>query len=135
MGPNDVEIGRVWTAENPGDAYSDTTIETGSNFEVVVEAEVGTALHGTGGSYKVQIDVLDITNPANVNSQSTSGTFGDANWPAAGAHDFRFTIPAPAAASAGHQLRAYASVSAGGVGPQPPDVSMAESEMCILHNP
>jgi hypothetical protein len=72
--------------------------KAGSPIDVKVRAEVGGALFGTGGKYRVRLTLTDVTNPSLVNSQDTVGTYGDANWPNAGANVFAFSVPAAATA-------------------------------------
>lgn len=140
MGPNDAELARVWTRA-VGGAISDTTCETGSDFEVVVDAEVGDALHGGGGPYEANVVVRDLSDSASINEQTVSGNFGDANWPAPPpdsnlAKQFPFTVPAAAIAGReGNILEVLAYLTVGGVGPQPPDVSFATSPRFIVTGP
>ena len=63
-----------------------------------MRAEVGAALHGTGGKYAVRMTVTDTTNPALVDTQNITGNYGDANWPAPGLNTFSFTRPGVATA-------------------------------------
>ena len=140
MGPNDAEVRSGFTRE-VGGAISDDTFPSGTQYEVVVEAEAGDAIHGGGGPYAVSMVVRDLTASNTVNTQNLTGNFGDANWPAPPpntnlAKEFSFTIPAPPAALEGHILEVLASLSVGGVGPlQPPDVSFATSGSYLIHAP
>jgi hypothetical protein len=87
---NDVN---VITIESDNDDF-----KAGAPINLKVRAEVGGALFGTGGKYRVRLTLTDLTNPALLNSQETVGNFGDANWPAAGDNLFSFSVPAAATA-------------------------------------
>lgn len=138
MGPNDVTVVRVTTRET-GTVISDITLETGSNFEVTVEAEVGNALFSTGGSYEVQLIIRDFSDATDgsdvIHNDTTTGNFGDANW-AALKNEFVYTVPAAVITGReGHIMEAIALLSAGGVGAQPPDVSFMRSPLFTAHAP
>ena len=90
VGPNDVNLLSVET--------NDENFPAGTNITFKVNAEVGAALHGTGGKYQVRLTLTDTTNPALVNAANISGNYGDANWPAAGLNTFTFTVPGGATA-------------------------------------
>jgi hypothetical protein len=77
---------------------NDQDFTAGTNIAFQVRAEVGTALHGTGGQYRVRMTMTDTTNPALVDSQDINGNYGDANWPTPGLNIFTFTVPAAATA-------------------------------------
>lgn len=77
---------------------NDQDFAAGSNINFQVRAEVGGALHGTGGRYRVQLTVTDTTNPALLNTQDVTGNYGDANWPSPGLNVFSFTVPGAATA-------------------------------------
>ena len=140
MNANDAAVVNVFTRRVSG-AIADEILSVGDDFEVVVEAEAGDAIHGGGGPYAVSMVVRDLTASNTVNTQNLTGNFGDANWPAPPpntnlAKEFSFTIPAPPAALEGHILEVLASLSVGGVGPlQPPDVSFATSGSYLIHAP
>src|SRR5580765_3930175 len=87
---NDVNLVAVET--------NDQDFTAGSNIRFQVRAEVGAALHGTGGRYNVRLTMTDTTNPALVDSQDVTGNYGDASWPAAGRNTFTFTVPGAATA-------------------------------------
>ncbi|HEU4544271.1 MAG TPA: hypothetical protein VFR23_24285 [Jiangellaceae bacterium] len=77
---------------------NDQDFAAGSNINFQVRAEVGGALHGTGGKYQVRLTMTDTTNPALVDTQDITGNYGDANWPNAGLNVFSFTVPGAATA-------------------------------------
>jgi hypothetical protein len=74
----------------------DQDFKAGTAITVRVRAEVGAALFGGGGKYRVQMTLTDTTDPKLLDSQSVTGNYGDANWPAAGSNTFTFTVPAAA---------------------------------------
>lgn len=82
---NDVNLVAVETNDQDFSAGSDITFQ--------VRAEVGAALHGTGGKYRVRMTMTDTTNPALVDSQDVTGHYGDGDWPASGLNIFTFTVP------------------------------------------
>jgi hypothetical protein len=103
VGAMDVEILAVST--------NDKDFTAGSPITYEVTAEVGTALHGNGGRYKVRFTLTDTTNPGLLDSQVVQGNYTDATWPAPGSNTFRFTVPAGATASqAGDIVQAQASL-------------------------
>lgn len=85
---NDVNVQVVETRDQDGVA--------GDPLEVKVTAEVGTALHATGGQYRLRLTLTDTTDPQLLDTQEITGNFGDAGWPAAGRNVFTFTIPGAA---------------------------------------
>jgi hypothetical protein len=93
---NDVNILAVET--------SDQDFRAGTNIAFQVRAEVGAALHGTGGQYRVRMTMTDTTNPALVDSQDITGNYGDANWPAPGLNTFTFNVPGAATAGRGGDI-------------------------------
>jgi len=135
MGPNDAQLVRVFTRE-AGGAISDETAKSGSAFEIVVEAEAGYALHSTGGKYDFGIVVRNLTTSSSIHTDTLSGLFGDANWPADKlANQFVFTLPAAmvTAALAKNIFEVIAYLMVGGVGAGSPDASFAKSAMFIVH--
>ncbi len=86
--PNDVNVLSVETA--------DLDVREGQNFDVTIEAEAGQTLHGTGGTYRVRMTMVNTTNPGLLNQQDITGNYGDANWPAPGLRTFTFTVPGAA---------------------------------------
>ena len=134
VGPNDAQLVRVFTRE-AGGAVSDTTALSGKPFEIVVEAEVGSALHNTGGKYEFGIVVRDLTTTSSIHTASEKGNFGPPNWPGNQlAKQFVFPLAAAklTAAMATHILEVIAYLKVGGVGTLPADVSFAKSSMFIV---
>jgi hypothetical protein len=140
MGPNDVEAVRVYPRE-AGTDVQDITCQTGSNFEVAVEAEVGTATMGGGGSYNLAIVIRDFSDAADgssvIHADAITDLFGGADWPAANfKNEFVFTVPAAVITGReGHIMEALAHLETGGVGALPPDVSFCRSPLFTAHEP
>jgi hypothetical protein len=120
---NDVNVISVETA--------DLDFPVNTNIDVTVEAEVGTALHGTGGKYRVRMTVTDTTDPKLLNQQQIDGNYGDANWPNPGLQTFTFTVPGAATQNRdGNLIQPQARVI-GNAAP-PFDVSSAVGELILL---
>ena len=83
MSPNDVELVRVYTKEIGG-KISDTTLPVSSGFEVIVEAEAGSAIHSSGAQFLMNILVRDLSAndiiPATP-TQAVSGAMSSSAWP------------------------------------------------------
>jgi hypothetical protein len=132
MGPNDVDLTRVFTRE-PGTTVADSSIRVATGLEIVVEAEAGTALFGTGAQFFTNIVVRDIT--ANNNIAATpGGGFGpaamsSAAWPAV---DHQFVYSVSAASLAGRQDHICEVLAFLKVGTINPDVEFATSTLFIL---
>jgi hypothetical protein len=136
---NDVDMVRVFARESGG-PVAKLALPSGTAYEVVLEAEAGDAIHGTGGPYEAGIVVRNLSNSSIVNTQTQSGNFGDAQWPAPPpasnlATQFVFTIPAPPAGLEGDIMEVVAYLSVGGIGPQTPDVSFSTSAPYLIHQP
>lgn len=134
MGPNDAQLVRVFTRE-AGGAVSDTTAASGSDFEIVVEAEAGLALHSYGGQYEIGIVVRDLTTSTSIHTDTLKDLFGKANWPVGKlAKQFVFTLPATKLTDAmsTHILEVIGYLKVGGVGTLPADVSFEKSPMFII---
>lgn len=136
MQPNDVELVRVFTRE-PGQSVADFTAETTKDFEIVLDAEAGSALHGTGGKYKFSFVVQDLTTLTIFYGDELEGTFGDAKWT-----DWRtqvvFTIPGGELVPEldEHVMQVEAVLLTGGVGPTvAPDASFCTSPKFLVHLP
>ncbi|MCC6616926.1 MAG: hypothetical protein IT320_25870 [Anaerolineae bacterium] len=135
MGPNDVELVRIYPRE-AGTLVEDITLEIGSNFDVVVDGEVGDALFGTGGSFTIDVIIRDLSaNSTVIHTANVSSNFGAA-W-ATVKEDFVFVVPAAVInGRENHIMEALALLSAGGIGPQnPPDVSFVRSRLFTAHQP
>jgi len=132
MGPNDTELVRVYTRE-PGDTVADLTLPITANGEVVIEAEAGSTIHGTGAQFETNVVVRDLTANSVIATTPAAGFNGQLNtaaWPAFN-QQFVFTIPtANLAGRANHCCQVLAFVTVG-IGPNQ-DVSFAESPVFIL---
>ncbi|NIR48740.1 hypothetical protein GWO43_09910 [candidate division KSB1 bacterium] len=120
MGPNDAELVRVFTRE-VGGTIGDVTFPDNQDIEIVVEAEVGTALFNTGGAFNFTLCVRDLCtfdlvqarNGALADILEQPGTFGAAPW-ANLAQQFTFVIPASELANrAGHILEILVCLQVG----------------------
>ena len=70
MSPNDVELVRVYPKETGG-KISDTTLPISSGFEVIVEAEAGSAIHSSGAQFLTNILVRDLSANGKIPATST----------------------------------------------------------------
>lgn len=96
----------------------DLNFPAGATFTVHVEAEVGTALHGTGGKYQVTMNLIDTTSPAKLYTKTINGNYGDGNWPAPGLRQFDFPVPAGTTTGRdGDQLEPQASLVSNAAAP------------------
>ena len=59
MGPNDVELVRVFTKGSAAD-IADLTFLAGDDFDVVVDAEAGQAIHNAGAQFRIFLVVRDV---------------------------------------------------------------------------
>ena len=131
MGPNEVELVRVWTRE-PGGEVSSLVFYSDSDFEVVVDCETGRAVHGTGGSWGISICVRDLYENKSIYTEGRNGVFGDDFW-SSQRGSIIFRIPAPTAEHEWHACEVIAQLVSGGVGLAAPDVSLARSPLfCII---
>lgn len=127
---NQVQLEQVY-ARNGGGATSEESIKDNVPYELVMEAEAGSAMFNAGGAYKLIMVLRDLTTSSTVSVNTVSGSFGDANWPAPA---LKRAFP-QAAAGAGrddHVLQALAVLSAG---VHDPSVESEESEVFIITQP
>jgi len=131
MGPNDVDLARVFVRE-PGTAVGDDSIPAASGLEIVVEAEAGSAIHGQGAQFLTNIVVRDLTANNNIPANPAtgfSGTMATAAWQNFD-HQFVFNIAAAALTGRqNHLCEVLAFLKAGLVNP---DVEFATSYTFIL---
>ena len=94
MGPNDVELTRVFTRQVNG-KIADVTLSSGDDFEVVVEVEAGTAVFNQGAQYKTDIVIRDLSANNNIprGPAGIAGALGSAPWDAQ-AKQLVFTVKA-----------------------------------------
>lgn len=138
MGPNDVELVRVFTREVDA-PVADITFPYTSPFEVVVDAEVGSSLHGTGGQFEVGVIVRDLTTGGvltsavaaipNTPPPGASANFGSAPWSNPGNQKFVYRIQRLPRFDEDHICEVLAWLR---VGIQNPDVSFARSPLFII---
>jgi hypothetical protein len=99
VGPNDAEVVRVFTKE-PGGTISDETLSVSAGFDVAVEAEAGSAIHGSQAGFETNIVVRDISANDNIAATPAGGVSGQtagAAWPNQ-AQTFAFTVASAALA-------------------------------------
>jgi hypothetical protein len=128
---NECELSRVYV-RNTGGLVSEESIKDSASFEVVLEAEAGQALFNNGGAYKLLMVLTDLTNDyITFNTNSVSGTFGDANWPGP-VLQFPFAVPATGSGRDDHVFQAMGVVSAG---KNDPIVDTEQSDVFIITPP
>lgn len=128
---NDCELVRVFTRAG-GSLIADQTIKSNQPFEVVMQAEAGQTLFNTGGPYRLNLVVRDLTDGTTVNAATQAGTFGDANWIALG---MEFAFPAIPAQGAGKQDHIYQAIVVATAGNVDPIVGFAESDLLVITKP
>lgn len=138
--PNDIDLVRVFTRA-AGGTTAETALPFNANFEVVVEAEAGSAILATGAQFAITLVVRDLTSGANFvaapkigsNSPaiSTNANLSSAAWPLQN-RQFEYTVTAPGAAAENHFCEALASVR---VGVNNPDVEFASSSLFLMIRP
>lgn len=130
MGPNDAEIIRVYTRQ-AGSQVADDTIDSGSNAEVVIEAEAGSALFSLQAQYHIGLFVLDLITGQQINFTTPldAGQLGKPRW-VNPASQFTYSITsAELTQHKGHLCRAHAYVLIGG---SQFDASFAESPVFLV---
>ncbi|WP_460068705.1 hypothetical protein [Streptomyces sp. YKOK-I1] len=112
MGPNDAQIVRVFSRRVDG-SIADVTLSPGSDAEIQLEAEAGSALFGTQGAYTVTLVVRDISDGTVIPTVGPSvlkGHFQETDWSKLDAV-FTFVLDKGVLdAHKGHLARAYGSV-------------------------
>lgn len=135
MHPNDVDLIRIYARE-ANTLTEDITMVTGTAFDLLVEAEVGTALFGNGGKFEIYVIIRDFTaNSLVIYTDSLSDIFGGA-W-ARLKEAFLFIVPASVIAGReNHILEAHAILSADGLGrTSDRNVSFAQSRLFTVYPP
>ena len=125
--PNDVQLVRVYPREKGGNILAEI-IPSDAEFEVVVEAKAGVAIHGSGGTYFIQLVVRDLTDFTVVHKDSLKGTLFYEPWDEP-VLSYAFPIPAQGHAKENHIYEVLASLH---VGIRNPSVSFAKSPMFII---
>jgi hypothetical protein len=131
MSPNDVELVRVYTKETGG-KISDSTLPVSSGFEVIVEAEAGSAIHSSGAQFLTNILVRDLSAndliPATP-TQASSGAMSSGAWPEL----YRaFQYKVNTADLTGRENHVCQVISFLNAGVTNPDVSFAVSPLFIM---
>jgi hypothetical protein len=90
VGPNDVNVISIKS--------NDLDFSAGQPITLKVEAEAGTAIHATGGQFRMRMTLTDTTTPSKLNQQDVVANYGGAAWPNPGLNVFTFTVPAAATA-------------------------------------
>ena len=76
--PNDVQITRVFTTK-AGNDFADFAFNKNETFDVIVEAEAGSTIHGGGGPYEIGVAIRNLTDSSTtVHNLNDQGAFGDA---------------------------------------------------------
>jgi hypothetical protein len=146
MNANDAQFVRVYTREVGGVIADNSLAVSGGahNFDVIVEAEAGSVLGGSGAPYQLSLTAFDWTTgdnaaPAgaftfNVTEYFSSSTGTIQKWPSY-EENFRVTLTAPqATALVGHVLQ-YTAVLISpppGIGGQANIVSSVQSPLFVL---
>ena len=135
MHPNDVDLIRIYTRE-ANTLTDDITMITGTPFDLLVEAEVGTALFRHGGKFEIHVIIRDFTaNSLVIYTDSLSDIFGGA-W-ARLKETFLFIVPANVInGRENHILEAHAILSADCLGyTSDRNVSFAQSRLFTVSAP
>jgi hypothetical protein len=138
MGPNDVELVRAF-ARRSGATVADIAFPVNQPIEIVVEAEAGAAIIGSGTDYATNIVVQDLSVfqiiPSAVapGARPLTGNLGTAGqWPN---RDQVFRLTVAAAALAGRQNHICQVIAWLKVRISDPDMSFAVSPHFILTTP
>ena len=126
MGPNDVQIRRIYVKEVAG-TISDDTIRVATPWQIVIEVEAGSTIHGGGTAYIVQPVIRNLTTGTTTVVPPIAGNMADASWPNQGQVLLFNPAPIPPA-EANHMFEVIGFVRANVVNP---DVSFARSEPFI----
>jgi hypothetical protein len=123
--PHEVDLLRVFISVPPYNVSQDY-IPRNTAFSVVVEAELGEALFGTGASFRVNVVLLDITAGTTFPLPPLWGAVGSAIWPLSSQ---QLTFPVVGQPSADHILQAVAVLI---VGVAHPIVRFEESKLAVV---
>jgi hypothetical protein len=134
LGPNDADLVRVFT-QRVGATIADVTFPVGTDFNVIAEAEAGSALHGAGAQFSTNIVMRDITANNNIPhapAAGFSGAMASAQWPNL---DQRFQYTIASADLAGREDHLCQVITYLTAGVTNPDTSFAESPLFMLTPP
>lgn len=134
MGPNDVDLARVFVRElrEPNSVVGEESINIQSGLQIVVEAEAGAAIHGLGTSFKTNIVVRDLSANNNIPAQPLAGFSGQmatAAWQPLDTQFLFSVAPGVLVGRQDHLCEVLAFLQAGLVNP---DVEFATSYTFIL---
>ena len=127
---NGCELARVYV-RNPGGVVSEESIKDNQPYEIVLEAEAGSALLNGGGQFKLRVFLTDMVTDITVPAGAVNGAFHTAAWPNM-ALQHVFARPAPGAGNDDHVFKAFGVLQAG-VGD--PIVDYEESDVFIVTTP
>jgi hypothetical protein len=140
VGPNDVELVRVFSKEKSAD-IADITFAIDDDFDLVVEAEAGEAIHSAGAQFRLFLVLRDVTlndnvlpvNPkagTNTPPLETPANMTSSAWPSQ-PRKFEYTVRAAAVAGrANHVCQAIAFLTVGAAGKR--DASFGKSPYFML---
>jgi hypothetical protein len=120
----------VYTREVGAEIF-ENTFPSNAGLEVVVEAKAGTAIHGGGGRYSIDVVVRDLTDFTVVHDDALEGNFASKPWDEP-VFSHAFPIPAQGPGKENHIYEVLACLS---VGVRNPNVSFAKSPMFIIIKP
>jgi hypothetical protein len=114
---NEVKLARVYP-RNAGGVIAQETIPTNTAFEIVSEAEAGSALFNSGGLYNLIVTVEDLATGTVVHRANKAGWLHEAvaaegaspNW---SAQEFQFPFPIPAQPVTNHPYKARVVMTVG----------------------
>ncbi len=133
MGPNDVDLARVFVRElREKSVVGEESIDIKSGLQIVVEAEAGTAIHGNGTQFLTNIVVRDLTANNNISATPAGGFTGQMDTAAWQPFDkqFLFSVaPGLLANREDHLCEVLAFLKAGITNP---DIEFATSYTFIL---
>ena len=114
---NEVKLVRVYP-RNSGGVIAQETIQTNTAFEIVSEAEVGSALFNSGGPYNLILTVEDLATSTVVHRANKAGSLHEeaaaegasANW---SAQEFQFPFQIPPQPVVNHPYKARVVMTVG----------------------
>ena len=114
---NEVKLVRVYP-RNSGGVIAQETIPTNAAFEIVSEAEVGSALFNSGGPYNLIVTVEDLATSTVVHCSNKAGWLHEAAAaegasPKWSAREFQFPFQIPAQPVINHPYKARVVMTVG----------------------
>ncbi len=126
--PYSAELLRLFVRES-GEKIAQDSIPAYAEFDVVIQAEVGTTIFNNGLMYKWLVVVRDLTDGTTITTFNHRGSFGDMNWPVQDV-EHPFHLNPQGVAKQDHVYQAIA-VMVVGVGREA-DVDFQESDLFII---